>query len=53
MKRYIRTIEEKPQHEGNVGIWWFCDDNVIGEQCLINDAIQEDGIIHIRFIINY
>ena len=49
MKRYIRTIEEKPEHKGNVGIWWFCDDNVIGEQCPINDAIQEDGIIHIDY----
>ena len=49
MKRYTRTVEDIPQHEGNVGIWWFCNDTVIGEYCPIEDAVQEDGCIHIDY----
>lgn len=49
MKRYIRTIEEKPQHKGNVGIWWFYNDNVLGEYCPIDKAVQDDWCIHIDY----
>ena len=48
MKRYIRT-EEKITPEGNVGIWWFYDNKVVGEYCPIEDAVQEDGCIHIDY----
>lgn len=49
MKRYIRTVEERPQHEGNVGIWRLYNDTVIGEYCPIEDAVQEDWCIHIDY----
>ena len=49
MKKYIRSIEQETLHEGNVGIWWFYDNTVVGEYCPIDDAIQEDGCIHIDY----
>lgn len=42
MKRYIRSIEQ-PHHEGNVGIWWFYNNKVIGEYCPLSDAIEDRG----------
>ncbi len=50
MKRYIRTTEsESSVPTGNVGIWWFYDNTVVGESCPIEDAVQEDGCIHIDY----
>lgn len=50
MRRYIRTVEsESSTSTGNVGIWWFYNDTVIGEYCPIEDAVQEDGCIHIDY----
>ena len=50
MKRYIRTVEsESPVPTGNVGIWWFYDNTVVGEYCPIEEAVQEDGCIHIDY----
>ena len=50
MKRYISTVEsESSVPTGNVGIWWFYDNTVAGEYCPIEDAIQEDGCIHIDY----
>lgn len=50
MKRYTRIVEsESSVPTGNVGIWWFCNDTVVGESCHIEDAVQEDGCIHIDY----
>lgn len=50
MKRYIRTVEsESSVPEGNVGIWWFYNDTVIGEYCPIDEAAQDDWCIHIDY----
>ena len=48
MKRYVATSESIPL-AGNVGIWWLYNDKVIGEYCPIEDAVQEDGCIHIDY----
>ena len=46
MKRYIRTVEsESSVPEGNVGIWWFYNDTVIGEYCPIEDAVDDRGYL--------
>lgn len=42
MKRYVRSIEQL-QHEGNVGIWWFYNNKVIGEYCPLSDAVEDRG----------
>jgi len=44
MKRYIRSIEQ-PQHEGNVGIWWFYNNKVIGEYCPLSEAVEDRGFM--------
>lgn len=44
MKRYVRSIEQ-PQHEGNVGIWWFYNNKVIGEYCPLSEAIEDRGFM--------
>lgn len=50
MKRYVATSEsEVIPASGNVGIWWFFDNKVIGEYCPVEDAVQEDGCIHIDY----
>lgn len=45
MKRYIRTVEEDIPTEGNVGIWWFYNNHVIGEYCPIDDGVDDRGYI--------
>ena len=45
MKRYIRTVEEDIPTEGNVGIWWFYNNKVIGEYCPIDEGIDDRGYI--------
>lgn len=42
MKRYVRSIEQL-HHEGNVGIWWFYNNKVIGEYCPLSEAIEDRG----------
>lgn len=42
MKRYVRSIEHS-QHEGNVGVWWFYNNKVIGEYCPLSDAVEDRG----------
>lgn len=46
MKRYIRTVEsELSAPTGNVGIWWFYDNIVVGEYCPIEDAVDDRGYL--------
>ena len=46
MKRYIRTAEsESSVPTGNVGIWWFYDNTVVGEYCPIEDAVDDRGYL--------
>lgn len=45
MKRYIRTIEERPQHEGNVGIWWYYNGTVVGEYCPLSESIEDKNFL--------
>ena len=49
MKRYIETIEsETSMPTGNVGIWWFYDDTVVGEYCPVDEGHVENG--YVKFI---
>lgn len=46
MKRYIRTAEsELSTPTGNVGIWWFYDNTVVGEYCPIDEAVDDRGYL--------
>ena len=45
MKRYIRTIEEKPQHEGNVGIWWYYNGDVVGQYCPLSESVEDKNFL--------
>lgn len=46
MKRYINTIEsETSMPTGNVGIWWFYDNAVVGEYCPVDDGVDDRGYI--------
>ncbi len=46
MKRYIQTIEsESSMPTGNVGIWWFYDNTVVGEYCPVDEGYVENGCI--------
>jgi len=46
MKLYVRTAEsEKSTPEGNVGIWWYCNGNVVGEFCPVAEGVEDRGYI--------
>ena len=46
MKRYIRTVEsESSVPTGNVGIWWFYNNTVVGEYCPVEDAVDDRGYL--------
>lgn len=45
MKRYIRAVESESLPTGNVGIWWFYDNTVIGEYCPIEEAVDDRGYL--------
>ena len=46
MKRYIKTIEsETSMPTGNVGIWWFYNDTVVGEYCPVDEGVDDRGYI--------
>ena len=46
MKRYIPIIEsESSMPTGNVGIWWFYNNNVVGEYCPVDEGIEDRGYI--------
>lgn len=46
MKRYVKTIEsETSMPTGNVGIWWFYDNTVVGEYCPVDEGYVENGCI--------
>lgn len=44
MKRYIRTTESLPL-TGNVGIWWFYNNKVVGEYCPVSDGTNDHGYL--------
>ena len=45
MKRYIRSIEQEPLHNGNIGIWWYCNGKVVGEYCPLSEGIEDRGYL--------
>ena len=45
MKRYIRTAEPEPQHEGNIGIWWYYNGKVVGEYCPLSEGLEDRGYL--------
>jgi hypothetical protein len=52
MKQYIPTIESEASTSiGNVGIWWFHDNSIVGEYCSLDDGYAENG--YIKFISKY
>lgn len=53
MKRYIRTIEEKPQHEGNVGIWWYYNGKVVGLYCPLSESIEDKNFLQFSVTKNH
>lgn len=53
MKRYVRTVESAPTHEGNVGIWWFYNDKVIGESCPKSEGIVDGDCIQFSSVDNH
>ena len=44
MKRYVRTTESLPL-TGNVGIWWFYNNKVVGDYCPVNEGINDRGYL--------
>ena len=53
MKRYIPSSEQKITHEGNVGIWWFYNNKVIGEGCPVSDGVDDRGYIQFSLTDNH
>lgn len=53
MKRYIKSLDQKPPHEGNVGIWWFYNNKVVGEYCPISEGIDDRGYIQFSDVDNH
>ena len=45
MKRYIKTDDLDVLPDGNVGIWWLYNDQVIGEYCPISEGVDDRGYI--------
>ena len=45
MKRYIKSIEHEPSHDGNIGIWWFYNDKVVGGFCPLSDGVEDRGYL--------
>ena len=45
MYRYIPTAEKLSTHEGNVGIWWFYNDQVVGDYCPMSEGVEDRGYI--------
>ena len=44
MKRYIKTIESETfMPTGNVGIWWFYNNTVVGEYCPVDKGYVKNG----------
>lgn len=53
MKRYIPSSKQKITHEGNVGIWWFYNNKVIGEGCPVSDGVDDRGYIQFSLTDNH
>lgn len=54
MKRYIRTEENSEiPTQGNVGIWWFYNNKIIGEYCPIDEGVDDRGYIQFSKVKNH
>ena len=53
MKRYVPSSEQKPLHEGNVGIWWIYGDNVVGEFCPVSEGVDDRGYVQFSLTENH
>ena len=54
MKRYIPASESKTiPTNGNVGIWWYYNNKVIGEYCPIAEGIDDRGYIQFSVTNNH
>ena len=45
MKRYIKSLEQETQHDGNIGIWWYWDGKVVGEYCPLSEGVEDRGYL--------
>ena len=43
MKKYVRSVDLQAPHEGNVGIWWFYNNQVVGEYCPVSEGVGDRG----------
>lgn len=54
MKRYVATSEsEVIPASGNVGIWWFYNNKVVGEYCPVDGGVDDHGYIQFSKINNH
>lgn len=45
MKLYVRTNEQELPTQGYVGIWWFYNNQVVGEYCPVDEGLDDRGYI--------
>jgi len=45
MKLYVRTNEQELPTQGYVGIWWFYNNQVVGEYCPVDEGVDDRGYI--------
>jgi len=46
MKLYVRTAEsEESIPSGNVGIWWFYNNKVVGVYCPLSEGVEQWGYV--------
>ena len=54
MKRYVATSEFAVMPtSGNVGIWWFYNNKVVGEYCPIDEGVDDRGYIQFSKVNNH
>ena len=53
MKLYIKSIEQESSHEGNVGIWWFYNNRIIGEMCPVSQGVEDGSCIQFSKVDNH
>ena len=45
MKRYVKSTEQQPSHEGNIGIWWLDGSKIQARCCSLDIGFNDNGVI--------